>query len=201
MADYLEANYTNYARGIEYLRKLAGQIAMRRIPPKRIEFLLLNMAGIQRGAVILGNPEIHTIHTMRVTFHRFHWQSSQLKRNPLNRFQTQCSFNVNLVIFRYYSNANSHHQNPRAIGLKLVSPPCTALHLVMQEVKQEVPSNAALKVALAPNGWVNFETGFPKWYRKQKTSLGFQGLATSFSIWRQLQPPLRKRRSTPSRQH
>eukprot|EP00435_Cladocopium_sp_Y103_P070378 s13_g35.t1 len=66
MADYLEANYTNYARGIEYLRKLAGQIAMRRVPPKRIEFLLLNMAGIQRGAVILGNPEIHTIHTMRV---------------------------------------------------------------------------------------------------------------------------------------
>ena len=72
MAYYLEANYTNYARGIEYLRKLAGQIAMRRIPPKRIEFLLLNLAGIQRGAVILGNPEIHTIHTMRVTFHRFH---------------------------------------------------------------------------------------------------------------------------------
>lgn len=72
LADYLESNYHQYSRGIEYLRMLAGQIARARVPPRRIEFLLLNIARIQRGAVILGNPDIHTLHTMRVTFHRYH---------------------------------------------------------------------------------------------------------------------------------
>ena len=72
LADYLEANDHQYSRGIAYLRMLAGQIASARVPPRRIEFLLLNMARIQRGAVMLGNPDVHTLHTMRVTFHRYH---------------------------------------------------------------------------------------------------------------------------------
>lgn len=72
LADYIETHYNQYSRGVAYLRSLAGQMALPRQPPKRIEFLLLNVVGIQRGAVILGTPEIHTIHTMRVTFHRFH---------------------------------------------------------------------------------------------------------------------------------
>lgn len=72
LAEYLESNYHHYSRGVQYLRMLAGQVAMPRVPPCRIEFLLLNIARVQRGAVLLGNPEIHTLHTMRVTFHRYH---------------------------------------------------------------------------------------------------------------------------------
>jgi len=72
VATYLEENYTQYHRGIMYLRQLAGEHALPRSPAPRINFLLQNPAHIQRGAVVLGNAEPHTLHTMKVTFHRYH---------------------------------------------------------------------------------------------------------------------------------
>ncbi|CAK9107144.1 Uncharacterized protein SCF082_LOCUS49885 [Durusdinium trenchii] len=65
VASYLEDNYSHYGRGILYLRQLAGQYALPRSPAPRIEFLLTRHAGIQRGAVILPNAEVHTLHNMR----------------------------------------------------------------------------------------------------------------------------------------
>ncbi|CAK9023126.1 Uncharacterized protein SCF082_LOCUS16076 [Durusdinium trenchii] len=65
VATYLEDHYINYGRGIHYLRQLAGTVALPRSPPPRIEFLLLNPVGIQRGAVVLANAEIHTLHAMQ----------------------------------------------------------------------------------------------------------------------------------------
>ncbi len=72
VAEYLEENYIQYGRGILYLRQLAGQYALPRVPAPRIEFLLLNQAGRQRGAIVLPNAEVHTLHTMTVRFHRYH---------------------------------------------------------------------------------------------------------------------------------
>lgn len=72
VASYLEEHYSHYGRGIQYLRQLAGQGALPRENPPRIQFLLTNPAGIQRGAVVLANAEVHTLHTMQVRFHRYH---------------------------------------------------------------------------------------------------------------------------------
>lgn len=72
VADYLEKHYKQYARGIFYLRQLAGQYALPRTPPPRLDFLLVNHAARQRGAIVLQNAEVHTLHTMRVRFHRYY---------------------------------------------------------------------------------------------------------------------------------
>lgn len=72
VAEYLEENYLQYGRGILYLRQLAGLFALPRTPAPRLEFLLLNQAGRQRGAIVLPNAEVHTLHTMTVRFHRYH---------------------------------------------------------------------------------------------------------------------------------
>ena len=71
IAEFLRENYVQYSRGVAYLEQLAGVRAMPRAPPARVGFLLLNQAGVQRGAVVLGNPEPHTLHTMNVRFHRY----------------------------------------------------------------------------------------------------------------------------------
>eukprot|EP00435_Cladocopium_sp_Y103_P022359 s514_g5.t1 len=57
VASYLEENYDHYGRAVLYIRQLAGLYAMPRTPPPRIEFLLMNHAGLQRGAVVLPNAE------------------------------------------------------------------------------------------------------------------------------------------------
>ena len=72
VASYLEENYDQYGRAILYIRQLAGLYAMPRTPPPRIEFLLMNHARLQRGAVVLPNAEVHTLHTMNVRFHLYH---------------------------------------------------------------------------------------------------------------------------------
>lgn len=72
VAEYLEEHYSQYGRGILYLRQLAGDVALPRSPPPQIQFLLTNPVGIQRGAVVLANAQVHTVHTMQVRFHRYH---------------------------------------------------------------------------------------------------------------------------------
>ena len=72
IAEYLRENYVQYGRGIAYLEQLAGVRAMVRHPPARLRFLLIAQAAVQRGAIDLGMPEIHTLHTVKVRFHRFH---------------------------------------------------------------------------------------------------------------------------------
>ena len=71
--EFLRSQYVQYGRAIGYLEQLAGIRAMPRKPPEQLHFLLVPQAGIQRGAIVLGNLEPHTLHTMRVTFHRYHW--------------------------------------------------------------------------------------------------------------------------------
>ena len=72
IVEFLRESYSIYGRAIHYLEQLAGVRAMHRAPAGRIEFLLVPQAGVQRGAIALGNPEPHTLHTMKVTFHRYH---------------------------------------------------------------------------------------------------------------------------------
>ena len=72
IAEYLRANYTNYGRAIGYLEQLAGVRAMPRKKACQLQFLCMPQASVQRGAVILGNPELHTLHSMQVRFHRYH---------------------------------------------------------------------------------------------------------------------------------
>lgn len=72
VATYLEEHYYQYARGIHYLRELAGVVAVPRVPPPQIQLFLTNPTGMQRGAVVLANAEVHTLHTMQVRFHRYH---------------------------------------------------------------------------------------------------------------------------------
>ena len=72
IAEYLKEHYNQYGRGIAYLEQLAGVRAKVRKLAKPLGFLLVPQAAVQRGAVMLGNPEPHTLHTMKVTFHRFH---------------------------------------------------------------------------------------------------------------------------------
>lgn len=81
VAEYLEENYTQYSRGIFYLRQLAGQYALQRTKPPRLDFLLANHAARQRGAVVLQNAEVHTLHTMRVRFHRYYWISIRCEKS------------------------------------------------------------------------------------------------------------------------
>lgn len=72
IVQFLREHYVQYNRAICYLEQLAGIRAMPRRPAKQLNFLLIPQAGIQRGAIVLGNLEPHTLHTMRVTFHRYH---------------------------------------------------------------------------------------------------------------------------------
>ena len=73
IVEYLNANYVHYGRAVAYLEQLAGVRAMPRNPATQLHVFLVPQAGIQRGAIVLGNLEPHTLHTMRVTFHRYHW--------------------------------------------------------------------------------------------------------------------------------
>ena len=73
IVEYLKECYVQYGRAIAYLEQLAGVRAMPRTPATVLNFLLVPQAGVQRGAIVLGNLEPHTLHTMRVTFHRYHW--------------------------------------------------------------------------------------------------------------------------------
>ena len=72
ICEFLKENYFQYGRAICYLEQLAGARAMPRKPPQQLDFLLVPQVAVQRGAIVLGNLEPHTLHTMRVTFHRFH---------------------------------------------------------------------------------------------------------------------------------
>ena len=74
ISEFLKTNYIQYGRAVAYLEQLAGARAMPRKPAEQLHFMLVPQTGIQRGAIVLGNPEPHTLHNMRVTFHRFHWQ-------------------------------------------------------------------------------------------------------------------------------
>lgn len=72
IATYLQRNYSNLGRGIAYLERLAGRTAFVRERPPTLQGLLMlvNRVGVLRGAVVFGNPAPHTLHRMRVTFHR-----------------------------------------------------------------------------------------------------------------------------------
>ena len=72
IVEYLNSNYVHYGRAVAYLEQLAGVRAMPRIPATQLHVFLVPQAGVQRGAIVLGNLEPHTLHTMRVTFHRYH---------------------------------------------------------------------------------------------------------------------------------
>ena len=58
--EFLRENYVQYGRAIGYLEQLAGVRAMPRRAPEQLHFLLAPQAGIQRGAIVLGNLEPHT---------------------------------------------------------------------------------------------------------------------------------------------
>lgn len=73
IASFLHENYTTkFARGVAYLERLAGHRAFVRETPPTLNGLLMlvNRVGVQRGSVVFGNPAPHTVHRMRVTFHR-----------------------------------------------------------------------------------------------------------------------------------
>ena len=70
IAEYLNQNYQQYARGVNYLLQLAGDCAIQRQPPPQLSFLEDSNFGVQRGGVVLGNPAPHVMHTMVVRFHR-----------------------------------------------------------------------------------------------------------------------------------
>ena len=72
ICEFLKENYFQYGRAVCYMEQLAGVPAMPRKPSQQLDFLLVPQAAVQRGAIVLGNLEPHTLHTMRVTFHRFH---------------------------------------------------------------------------------------------------------------------------------
>ena len=55
---------------MNYLLQLAGVYAIQRVPPPRLSFIEDSDFGVQRGGLVLGNPEPHVWHTMRVRFHR-----------------------------------------------------------------------------------------------------------------------------------
>ena len=70
IAEYLNDNYSQYGRGVAYLLQLAGVYAAQRVPPPRVSFLEDGSFGVQRGAMLMRDPEPHVWHTMNVRFHR-----------------------------------------------------------------------------------------------------------------------------------
>ena len=70
IAEFLNDNYSQYGRGVAYLLQLAGERAVQRTPPPQLSFIENSDFGVQRGGLVLGNPEPHVWHTMRVRFHR-----------------------------------------------------------------------------------------------------------------------------------
>ena len=71
IARYLERNYSQYARGVRYLRQLTGEFAIHRTPAPELSFLISPAAlGLQHDIVLPAGYEPHVIHNMRVTFHR-----------------------------------------------------------------------------------------------------------------------------------
>ena len=72
LADWIEQRFSRtYARGVGYLRQLAGQTAMPQEQLPRLHFMHPNLA--QRGAVRrvrLPNPLENDVHSLRVAFHR-----------------------------------------------------------------------------------------------------------------------------------
>ena len=70
IAEYLNDNYSQYGRGVAYLLQLAGVYAAQRVPPPRLSFLEDGSFGVQRGAMLMRDPEPHVWHTMNVRFHR-----------------------------------------------------------------------------------------------------------------------------------
>lgn len=70
IADDLNENYSQYSRGVAYLLQLAGVYAIPRAQPPRLTFLENSDFGVQRGGLVLADPEPHVMHTMHVRFHR-----------------------------------------------------------------------------------------------------------------------------------
>ena len=71
IADYLNSNYVQYGRGVRYLQQLAGVAAVVRVDPPRLSFVENSDFGLQRGGMVLPDPEPHVMHTMSVRFHRY----------------------------------------------------------------------------------------------------------------------------------
>lgn len=71
IAEYLNDNYVQYGRGVRYLQQLAGVTATPTTPPPRLSFLQNSDFGVQRGGMVLTDPEPHVMHTMSVRFHRY----------------------------------------------------------------------------------------------------------------------------------
>ena len=70
IASYLNENYSQFGRGVNYLLQLAGDRAVQRNQPPHLSFIENSNFGVQRGGVVLQNPQPHVMHTMFVRFHR-----------------------------------------------------------------------------------------------------------------------------------
>lgn len=57
-------------QGGHYLLQLAGDCAVERKPPPHLSFIENSNFGVQRGGVVLHEPQPHVMHTMIVRFHR-----------------------------------------------------------------------------------------------------------------------------------
>lgn len=73
LATYLIDFFPQYARGAHYLQQLSGQVAVRRKPPTRLDYILSGpVAPFQQGEAALIDPEPHNVRRLRVKFHRYH---------------------------------------------------------------------------------------------------------------------------------
>ena len=73
LAEYILEFFPHYARGAHYLQQLSGQVAVRRKPPTRLDYILSGPAvPLQRGDAILNDPEPYNVRRLRVKFHRYY---------------------------------------------------------------------------------------------------------------------------------
>ena len=73
LAEYLAENFPQYSQGSRYLMQMAGKIAVKRVPPTKLNFILNGPPPpLQQGQARLHDPEPHNVHRLRVKFHRYY---------------------------------------------------------------------------------------------------------------------------------
>ena len=71
LAKHLASHYPNLGRGCRYLLQLAGDIAVDRPKPPKLDIILNGASpGVLRGAPRLPDAQPHVAHTLKVRFHR-----------------------------------------------------------------------------------------------------------------------------------
>ena len=74
LAQYLLDFFPQLARGAHYLQQLSGELAVRRQPLTKLEYILAGSAPpLQRGQPNLIDPEPYNVRRLQVKFHRYYW--------------------------------------------------------------------------------------------------------------------------------